>query len=378
MATKNTLKSSVSSKDPKYIGYEWKNILGLMPIHLIAVVGWPLYAFGFGGGLSWVEVSLAIFMYCLSAYGVCVGYHRGFSHKSYKMSKAQKFLNLFSGASAAEGTCLTWTATHRRHHRHEDTPQDPYNINKGFWWAHMGWIFFKTENDDLKNCPDLLKDKMVMHQHNHYTLWFLVSSFGLPIVVGLLADRFWGCLLFAGFVRIFFVNHVTFLINSWAHYFGNRPYSTKITARDSLFCALLTWGEGWHNFHHRFPFDYRMGHRFYHWDPAKWFIQLGSKLGMIWDLKTTPEVEIYRARLQVLTEKAKEESACERLQNAAESAFEKWHIYVQEFQAAREHLKERNREKYKQLQFNMKEARKDFREAYRNLTITLRRPASTT
>ena len=232
-----------------------------------------------------------------------MGYHRLYSHKSYEAHPFLEAILLFIGAGAFQGSCLKWSSDHRVHHRFEDTDKDPYSIKKGFWYAHMGWMM---KNDSI-NLPiqalDLQKNKLVMLQHNYYSYWSVGVGYLLPFIIGhFLGNAFLG-LIIAGGLRIFLTQQSTFFVNSLSHTLGKTPYATDVTAKDSLIVSFLTHGEGYHNFHHKFQFDYRNGIRWYHWDPTKWSIQIAALVGLARKLKTVQLSEILRARFQVEAEK---------------------------------------------------------------------------
>lgn len=153
---------------------------------------------------------------------------------------------------------------------------------------------------------DLQKDKIVMWQHKNYLLLTLLTGFGIPISLGYLNGDIWGMLLLAGFLRLVLSHHFTFFINSLAHIWGKQTYSNKHTAKDNGFLALLTYGEGYHNFHHSFEYDYRNGIRWYHFDPSKWFIKSLSWFGLTWSLRVAPEQRIEQAKAEFKLTKAKE------------------------------------------------------------------------
>ena len=343
----------------------WRNILFVVPSHLIGLIAYPLYVF-MGGGFAWVDLAIFLGMYCLSAIGICIGYHRGFTHRAFSSNSLVKFLGLFGGAAAGEGSALSWCADHRRHHLYEDTAKDPYNVNRGFWWAHMGWMLGSPTTTDFSNVKDLEKDPMIKNQSDYYIVWFAVSTFVLPTVVGAFFDRAWAGLLCGGFLRLFCINQATFLINSWAHYFGSQAYSLRSTARDSWILAVLTWGEGWHNYHHRFPFDYRNGPRTIDWDPGKWMIYAFSKMGWCWDLKQTPEVEILKAKMETakLKEPAHETPILLEIEQKLMAAYKKWnrnHLASQESEMMSKVL---NSKEWKASRRALKQARKDFLRLY--------------
>lgn len=297
---------------------DWVNTLFLIVTPIVAFGGTAWYAWNHG--VTWLEVANFAVMSALTSLCVTGGYHRYYSHRAYECSKPVQLFYLVFGAAAVENSVINWCSDHRYHHRYVDKDEDPYNILKGGLYAHMGWILFKDTRDQkrrFENIPDLMKDPLVMWQHRWY-LWLVVAvTFALPTYVGLLEGRPVGGLLWGGFLRVVFVHHTTFFINSLAHLYGERPYSLKDTARDSWLLAPLTFGEGYHNFHHKFQFDYRNGHRWWHFDVAKWFINALAWLGQASKLKRAPEAMILKARLEVekelLAARLASNSAYERL-----------------------------------------------------------------
>ena len=270
---------------------------------LVAIVGGAWYAWHHG--VTWLEwLNLGV-MFVLSSLSVTGGYHRYFSHRSYECSTPVKLFYLIFGAAAVENSILHWASDHRYHHRYVDQPEDPYNILKGGFYAHMGWILRKDTRDQnrlFENVPDLMKDPLVMWQHRWYLFLVVAVTFLLPTLIGLAGGRPMGGLLFGGFLRAVLVQHTTFFINSLAHLYGTRPYSLTDTARDSWWLAPLTMGEGYHNFHHKFQADYRNGVRWWQFDTTKWFINALSWFGQAWKLKRTSDMLILRARVQVQKE----------------------------------------------------------------------------
>ena len=279
---------------------DWVNSIFLIGTPLVAFVGTAWYVWNHG--VTALEVANFVVMFVLSSVSVTGGYHRLYSHKSYEVSKPVQLFYLIFGAAAVENSLLNWASDHRYHHRYVDKDEDPYNILKGGLYAHMGWIFFKDTRDQqrrFENVPDLLKDPLVMWQHRWYLPLVVVFTFALPTYIGLIGGRPVGGLLWGGFLRVVMVHHTTFFINSLAHMFGTRPYDAKGTARDSWWLAPLTFGEGYHNFHHKFQADYRNGIRWWQFDSTKWFINFLALTGHARKLKRTPEPLIVRARLEV-------------------------------------------------------------------------------
>ncbi len=282
---------------------DWVNTIFLTTTPIFAVVLSIIYFRGHG--FEWKQILLAIIFYYITGLSITAGYHRLISHRAYKAGSLVKFICLVFGAAAFQNSALKWSTDHRIHHRHVDHERDPYNINKGFFYAHIGWIFFKetTPNSEVNYPKDLLNDKLVMWQHRNY-LWIAIAvGFVLPTVVGYFLGSALGGLALAGIARVVFVHHCTFFINSLCHIVGTRPYSDTNTARDSFIMALFSYGEGYHNYHHYFPSDYRNGIRWYHFDPTKWLIKTLSFMGLTNDLKKVPEKLILEARHQMKSKK---------------------------------------------------------------------------
>jgi len=273
----------------------WVNILFFLFTSLGGLVAAPIYVIN--NGLAISEIVLFLFFVTASAMGITVGYHRLFSHKTFKANPAIRFLLLFFGAAAFEQSALEWCSQHRNHHRYVDTDKDPYSINRGFFYAHIGWLVFWKHTHDFDNVKDLEKDSLLMHQHRFYLLWAIGAGILTPLLLGLLTGHLLGALLISVCLRLTLVYHSTFFINSICHMFGASTYDIHATARDNFLIAFLTFGEGFHNFHHRFPGDYRNGVRWYQWDPSKWLIALLAKLGLASSLKRVSQFRILNARL---------------------------------------------------------------------------------
>jgi stearoyl-CoA desaturase (delta-9 desaturase) len=276
---------------------DWVNILFLTLTPLIGVIGTALYTWRHGFH-PWMAV-LLVGMYLAVGMSICAGYHRFFSHKSYEASPlVQGFFAIF-GALAAQNSILWWSSSHRVHHKHVDQDWDPYNIQRGFWWAHIFWIFYRnSERDDtFENSPDLKANKIVMWQHRWHKVILIVAGFGLPTLIGAAFGDAMAGLLWGGFLRLVVIHHTTFFVNSLAHFVGKPLYNAEVSARDNWMVALLTLGEGYHSFHHRFPADFRNGIRWYQWDPAKWFIASLRGVGLANSLRETAPPQIEQARM---------------------------------------------------------------------------------
>jgi stearoyl-CoA desaturase (delta-9 desaturase) len=270
------------------------SFLVLTPI--IGVVGTALYTWLHGFHL-WMPL-LALGMYATVGISICAGYHRFFSHKSYEASAPVQLFYAIFGAMAAQNSILWWSSSHRIHHQYVDRDWDPYNIKRGFWWAHILWVFYRHDAPDAEaNAADLLKNPIVQWQNRWYKVILIAGGFGLPALVGAIFGDPLGGLMWGGFLRLAVIHHTTFFVNSLAHYVGKPTYNAEVSARDNWGVALLTLGEGYHSFHHRFPADFRNGIRWYHWDPAKWFIAALHKIGLARDLRAATPPQVEQARM---------------------------------------------------------------------------------
>ena len=269
----------------------------LMLTPVIGIGGTALYTY-FNGFALWMPL-LTLGMYAAVGLSICAGYHRFFSHKSYEASRPVQLFYAIFGAMAAQNSILWWSSAHRTHHQYVDRDWDPYSIKRGFWWAHILWIFHKHDAPDVEgNSSDLLKNPIVQWQNRWYKVLVIVGGFGLPTLIGALFGDALAGLLWGGFLRLVVVHHTTFFVNSLAHYVGKPRYNAEVSARDNWAVALLTLGEGYHSFHHRFPADFRNGIRWFHWDPAKWFIVTMRSLRLASDLRSTPTPQVEQARMQ--------------------------------------------------------------------------------
>ena len=304
------------------------NIAVFVVTGAIALIGVPLWAYFVG--FSAVEIGVTIFLFFFTGISITGGYHRLWSHKTYEAHPVVKFILAVGGAMAVQNSILHWSSDHRVHHRHvDDNDKDPYSAKRGFWYSHIGWMLREYQAhryDNYENCRDLQKDKIVMWQHNHYVPILLVANFGLTGLLGWLNGSVLGMLLLAGVFRVVAVHHVTFFINSLAHIWGKRPYTDENTARDNGFVALFTFGEGYHNYHHIFEYDYRNGIRWWQYDPTKWLIRGLSFVGLTWNLRRTPEERIEKAKaamqLQVAQERVAQMPNAEELRSLIEAEYQ--------------------------------------------------------
>ena len=286
-----------ASNKPPFI---WVNVLVFSLTALGAVLAVPLYGILVNGydGFEW-----AMFAVFGAASGTAItgGFHRLWAHRAYEAHPVVRVWFALWGAAALQNSVLNWCTDHRRHHRHvDDVERDPYAAPKGFWFSHLGWMLreYRRTTEDFSNVRDLQRDPVVMWQERHYLVLVLVMNLGLPALLGWLNGDLLGMVLMAGLLRLVVVHHFTFFINSLAHMWGKRPYSDQTTARDNPWVAFLTFGEGYHNYHHSFQWDYRNGIRWWHFDPTKWMIRGLSAVRLTHGLKRCSEAKIERAKAE--------------------------------------------------------------------------------
>jgi stearoyl-CoA desaturase (Delta-9 desaturase) len=262
----------------------WPIISFLLGTPIVAALLAVCYVWS--AGFAFSDLAIFIFMYYATGLSITAGYHRYYAHRTFDCHPIVQFCFLAFGAATFQNSLLNWASDHRYHHQFSDQEGDPYSVNRGFWWAHMGWMFFHyPSNRQYKNSPDLKKDGLVMWQEKYYLPLALITSLGVPTLIGALFGRPWGGFVWGGVVRMVIVHQVTFMINSAAHSFGKKTFDVTGTARDNYLVALFTFGEGYHSFHHAFAGDYRIGSKWYHYDPGKWLIRALNGLGLAKRLK---------------------------------------------------------------------------------------------
>ena len=276
----------------------WATVLMFVLTLAAALVAVPWYGFTQGySAAAWVWFAVLLYANGLA---ITTGYHRLWSHRTYDAHWSLRLIFMLFGAMALQNSVLMWASGHRSHHQFVDNDdRDPYSAGRGLWFSHIGWMLrrYPSGETDLSNVRDLQRDPIVAFQHNYYYPLAIGLNVLVPLGLGWLHGDLWGVFLLAGVLRLVVSHHLTFLINSVAHAFGRQPYSDEHSARDNGWLAFLTYGEGYHNFHHQFAHDYRNGVRWWHWDPSKWIICSLSWLGLTRKLKRTPAVVIQRARL---------------------------------------------------------------------------------
>jgi stearoyl-CoA desaturase (delta-9 desaturase) len=253
-----------------------------VPLHLKTLVFSVIYYFGTGLGIT-------------------AGYHRLWAHSSYKATTPLKIFLAAMGAGAVEGSIRWWSRDHRAHHRYTDTSKDPYSVRKGLLYSHLGWMVFKQnpKRTGRTDITDLNEDPIVVWQHRNFIKCVITMGLVFPtLVCGLGWGDWLGGYVYAGILRICFVQQATFCVNSLAHWLGDQPFDDRNSPRDHVITALVTLGEGYHNFHHEFPSDYRNAIEWYQYDPTKWAITFWKWTGLAYDLKQFRANEIEKGRVQ--------------------------------------------------------------------------------
>ncbi|TDC07408.1 acyl-CoA desaturase [Streptomyces sp. 8K308] len=251
-----------------------------------------------GWGVSWLDLTLMVVFYFLGVHGVTIGFHRYFTHRSFKARRPMRIALAIAGSLAAEGPVVRWVADHRRHHKHSDAEGDPHSpwrygetvpaLVKGLFWAHMGWMFDREQTPQHVYAPDLVKDPDVRRVSRQFTLWTTVSMLLPPLLGGLiswswegaLSAFFWGSL-----VRIALLHHVTWSINSICHATGKRPFLSRDRSGNVWWLAILSCGESWHNLHHADPTCARHGVDRWQLDSSARLISWFEKAGWVYDVR---------------------------------------------------------------------------------------------
>ena len=277
----------------------------------VGVIGLPIVAVGvaawlaWGGVLHWHDLVVMAIVYSLTGVGITVGYHRLFTHRSFKTTRALRALFAVLGSMAVEGPVIEWVATHRKHHAFSDRSGDPHSPHadrapgwrgalRGLAHAHVGWMFRgKDKANPARYAKDLVGDVDLRFISRTFPLWVvagLAVPFGLGLaltgsLVGGLTGLLWG-----GAVRIFLLHHATFSINSLCHFFGRSPFATRDESRNLAWLAPITFGEAWHNNHHAFPTSARHGLGRWQPDPGAWLIAGLERCRLAWDVvRISPE-----------------------------------------------------------------------------------------
>ncbi|XP_013169713.1 PREDICTED: acyl-CoA Delta(11) desaturase-like [Papilio xuthus] len=282
----------------KQLGFKneikWSTAILIILYHVLAVYWCYHYALP----VKWQTVLYATVMYILSGYGITGGAHRLWTHKSYKATLPLKLFYLVCFAAAGQNTLYQWVRDHRVHHKYSDTEADPHNANRGLFFSHIGWLMMK-KNSQVKqrgkemDMSDLEADPILRFYNKYFHYFKLMFCYILPTTLGVwLWGEEWKCAVaWQCFIRFLSMFHSELTVNSLAHAYGYKPYNKNIVPRENRFVATCTFGEGWHNYHHAFPFDYKAAEHFDAFNLCTTFINGFKWLGWAYDLReATPQM----------------------------------------------------------------------------------------
>jgi stearoyl-CoA desaturase (delta-9 desaturase) len=263
--------------DPERI--RWIDNVPFWGVHVTAIIGVIVV------GISWAAVAWCASMFFLRMFGITAGYHRYFSHRTYKMGRVMQFLMALLGVLSVQKGPLWWASHHRRHHKYSDMPEDVHSPKqRGFWWSHMLWILVErhssTEWDRIKDMAAYPELRFLERAHILFVVAFATALYFIGGPVAL----FWGF-----FMSTALLWHATFTVNSLAHVWGSRRYETTDTSRNNVFIALLTMGEGWHNNHHHYQRSTRQGFFWWEIDVSFYALKVMSWIGLVSDLQGVPD-----------------------------------------------------------------------------------------
>jgi len=295
MAGSGPLPSDIQPVENETLDRIITGLVTLVPFVALVFAGWQVW----GSALHWSDVFLFLGIYLATGFGITVGFHRLFTHRSFKTSKGMRGLFAILGSAAIEGPVISWVADHRKHHAFSDEEGDPHSPHvdhghgikgalRGLYHAHMGWLFIHTQRGNKERfAPDLIEDPVVNWVDRTFLLW-AVAGLALPFALGwLIGGTFFAAvtgLLWGGLVRVFVLHHFTYSINSLCHVFGKREYETGDESRNLWLIALPTLGEAWHNNHHAFPTSAVHGLGSHQLDPSAGLIWAMEKTGLVWDV----------------------------------------------------------------------------------------------
>ncbi|MFB7722413.1 acyl-CoA desaturase [Nocardia sp. NPDC056100] len=283
-------------------------LFDILPIIGTAVAIGFLWVRPFGA----LEFGLLFGLWLITGLGITAGYHRLFTHRTFKATGWVAALLAIAGSMAGQGPVISWVALHRRHHECSDQEGDPHSPNlsgdgwrgalRGLAHSHFLWMHRHEYPNVVHYAPDLLKDRSLVRISRLY-YWWIVLGLAIPALIGGLVTLSWtgavSGLLWGGFVRIFVLEHIVWAINSFLHMFGTRPYDSRENSHNGGIFALITFGESWHNNHHAFPESPSFGLQWYRLDPGYWLIRLLAGAGLAWDLRMPSESRMAAKRIQL-------------------------------------------------------------------------------
>jgi len=279
----------------------WINVVWYIALHAAALYGFYVAIFH----SMWTTLAWSYLQYLLGGLGITAGAHRLWAHRSYKAKAPLRFILTIFNCMALQNDVIEWVRDHRVHHKFSETDADPHNATRGMFFAHMGWLMVKKHPDVIKkgkqiDLSDLYNDKLLVFQRKFYYPLAIFLCFIMPTLVPMYfwGESFWTAYFTAGVFRYTWLLHCTWAINSIAHMIGNRPYDKNINPRQNITAALITLGEGWHNYHHTFPFDYRASEFPYTLNVTTAFIDCFALIGWAYDRKEVSKESIEKRKIR--------------------------------------------------------------------------------
>lgn len=279
----------------------WKNVYFYTVLHMAALYGFYVAVVK----AKWPTLIWCYALYFLGGFGITGGAHRLWSHRSYKANAPYRFMLMIFNCIALQNDVIEWSRDHRVHHKYSETSADPHNATKGFFFSHMGWLLVRKHPDVIIkgkdiDMSDLKGDPILAFQRKYYPLLAALFCVIIPTFVPV---YFWNegiltAFMAAGVFRYTWLLHCTWAINSFAHMYGNRPYDKNITPRQNIYTAICSLGEGWHNYHHAFPYDYRASEFPYMINMTTVIIDIFAKIGWVYDRKAVSKEAIEKKKLR--------------------------------------------------------------------------------
>jgi len=279
----------------------WRNVAFYIFLHVAAVYGFYVTV----TRAMWSTIIWTYFLYICGGIGITGGAHRLWSHKSYKANAPLRFILMIFNCIALQNDIIEWARDHRVHHKYSETTADPHNATRGLFFAHMGWLLVRKHPDVIKkgkqiNLDDLYDEKILRFQRKFYWPLAIFLCFIMPTLVPVYFwnESAWTAYFTAGLFRYTWLLHCTWAINSIAHMFGNRPYDKNINPRQNIMAAFVSLGEGWHNYHHSFPYDYRASENPYVINFTTAFIDFFGLFGWAYDRKAVSKEMIEKKKMR--------------------------------------------------------------------------------
>ncbi|XP_054838951.1 acyl-CoA desaturase-like isoform X2 [Eublepharis macularius] len=280
--------------------YVWRNIILMGLLHLAA-----LYAIFIIPATKFATLLWGFVYLIISGLGITAGAHRLWSHRSYKASLPLRIGLAIANSMAFQNDIYEWSRDHRAHHKFSETDADPHNASRGFFFSHVGWLLVRKHPDVIEkgkklDLSDLEADKVVMFQRRYYKISLVILCFFLPTFVPwyFWGETFWNSFLVAAILRYAIILNGTWLVNSAAHIYGNRPYDQRINPRENRLVVFAAFGEGFHNYHHTFPFDYSTSEFGWRWNLTTTFINLMCYLGLASDCKRVDKATVLARKIR--------------------------------------------------------------------------------